>query len=219
MLARCIFTAGRRLAGCHLWALDTPAEEVREWTRGSGPGLKFDLLNALISTAPPPRGTHVIITDDDYRFVDGGFSRFVRIAEVATLDMAQPAHMPRSHHSHPITVARPLTLARLSGTVEVGPVFVINQSAVETVVPFPAQAGMGWGLESVWAAQGLLCGLVDAVPIVHLSPVADTYDKNSARAYRDRMLSERGLTAETSPWVDGPRWRVPRPSPPWATRR
>jgi hypothetical protein len=219
VLAAAIRGAGRQLAGCELWALDSPADPLREWTRGSGPGLKFDLLNKLMSAAGPPAGAHVIISDDDYRFATGGFGSLVAVAENAKLDLAQPAHMPRSYYSHAITVARPFTIARLTGTVEIGPVVVIGRAAVGAVLPFPVDAGMGWGLETLWSSQRLMCGVVDAVPILHLGRVAEAYDQDVARAGRVELLTRRGFSNEGPPWVDGPSWRLTRRRPSWISRQ
>ena len=217
VLARAIASAGPGLAGCHLWALDAPTDELRKWTRASGAGLKFDLLNALLAMDPAPPGTDVVFTDDDFRFAAGGFGRVLAIAELASLDMAQPAHLPRSFYSHPITVAQPRSIARLTGTVEVGPVFTVSRTAINQVLPFPSDAGMGWGLETIWAASDLICGVVDAVPIKHMGRVGSTYDQDAARANRDDMLAQRGFTNERPPWVDGPKWRRGEVAPSWVS--
>ena len=58
----------------HLHALDAVADELRAYTRASGPGDRMPLLQRLIDAHPPLPGDIVMIFDDDVVFVPLGDS-------------------------------------------------------------------------------------------------------------------------------------------------
>jgi hypothetical protein len=205
-----------------LWALDEPDERLADLTAGTGPGTKFELVNRLLAENPPGEGDYVVVADDDAEFVRGDLVAFVRSAADASLDLAQPAHSLRSNISHRITWRRPLSRARLTTFVEIGPIFAVSPEWRERVVPFPEDVGMGWGLELRWMdlrEEGCRLGIVDATPVRHLARFASAYAPDEEVARLNRLLDERG-----APGWKGLRrtldvWRPWRTRPPWAAQR
>jgi hypothetical protein len=176
-----------------LWALDEQDPSLSSYTHGRGPGTKFDLVNGLLAHTDQP-GT-VVVADDDFEFVRGDILSFAALANQAGLGLAQPAHVLRSNISHRITWRRPLSRARLTSFVEIGPVFVVSPSWRDAVLPFPNGIGMGWGLELDWMdlrPRGLRLGIVDATPIRHLSAVGSGYESNREWDLLMKRLEERG---------------------------
>jgi hypothetical protein len=179
----------------HLWALDEVHPLLAAWTDGSGPGPKFELLNRLLAVAPPNADEWIAFVDDDISFRAGGISCLLAAAQHAGLDLAQAAHASARNAAHPVTVAVPGAFARSTTFVEIGPFFVISPAVRERVVPFPMDAGMGWGLEFEWRLlrdHGYRLGVIDAVELDHLAPVAASYSGTDAMADMDRWLEERG---------------------------
>jgi hypothetical protein len=201
-----------------LWALDEPDPSLAALTVGSGSGTKFELVNALIAARPPAEGDYVVVADDDAVFVRGGVTAFVDTAEAAGLDLAQPAHVLRSNISHRITWRRPLSTARLTSFVEIGPVVAIAPAWRHRIVPFPDGVGMGWGLDLEWADlrdEGCRLGIVDATPIRHLSPFASAYVPDEEIAKLERLLAERGAPGWKGVRRTLATWRLWRKRPPW----
>jgi hypothetical protein len=202
-----------------LWALDEPDPSLAHLTAGSGPGTKFELVNRLLAERPPSPSQYVVVTDDDAVFVRGSLVTFLETAAAARLDLAQPAHVLRSNISHRITWRRPLSRARLTTFVEIGPLFAVAPAWRDRIMPFPQDIGMGWGLELDWMdlrADGCRLGIVDATPIRHLSRFATAYAPDEEIAKLARLLAERG-----APGWQGLRhtlrtWRPWRSRPPWA---
>lgn len=201
-----------------LWALDESDPTLAALTAGTGSGTKFDLVNRLLDAAPPASGAYVVVADDDAVFVRGSLVSFVEKATAAGLDLAQPAHVLWSNISHRITWMRPLSRARLTTFVEIGPIFAVSPTWRDRVVPFPDGLGMGWGLELDWMdLRGECCrlGIVDATPVRHLSRFATAYGPGEEIARLNRRLEERG-----APGWKGLRrtlgtWRPWQPRPPW----
>ena len=178
-----------------LWALDDRDPALDAMTAGAGPGTKFELVNSLLGEAAPGPGEHVVVADDDAVFVRGSLVSFVSTAAAAELDLAQPAHVLRSNISHRITWMRPFSKARLTTFVEIGPIFAVSPRWRDSVVPFPAGLGMGWGLELQWMdlqERGCRLGIVDAARVRHLSPFASAYAADEEVAKLTRLLEERG---------------------------
>jgi hypothetical protein len=202
-----------------LWALDEKDPALAHLTVGSGPGLKFDLVNRLVEERPPSTESHVVVADDDAMFLRGDLVTFVRTAETAELDLAQPAHVFWSNISHRITWMRPLSTARLTTFVEIGPIFAVSPGWRDRVVPFPEGLGMGWGLDLQWMdlrEEGCRLGIIDSTPIHHLSQFAAAYAPDEEIARLNQLLAERGapswkgLRRTLATWH---RWRA---RPPWA---
>lgn len=193
-----------------LWALDEPAPELADVTLGSGPGTKFDLLNRMIEAAPPA-GRWAVFSDDDYLLERGSLTQFVSLAEAGGFSLAQPSHVPDSHWSHHVTVTQPRSTARRTQFVEIGPVFAVNPKA--GVLPFPHDAGMGWGLDFQWSrTPGLILGVIDHVRIRHLEPVGQAYDLAAEQA--SQTVTEDEQMVRDAERVGKP-WRPWQASAPW----
>jgi len=183
--------------------------EIR--TTGVGDRGKFENLNALLAAEDPPRedagassGAEVaaalddfdwvLVVDDDVVLPRGFLDRFVAVAERYGLRLAQPAHRLASHGAWPVTRRRPASVARETAFVEIGPVTAFHRETFDTLLPFP-QMRMGWGLDLHWAAlardRGWKIGVVDATPILHTVPTAETYPREAAIAEAREFLATR----------------------------
>jgi hypothetical protein len=152
---------------------------------GSGPGQKFPLVDALLAAAPVPESAYVVVADDDVVLSQGSLEALLRVCRRLRLDLAQPAHSWSSCYSHPFTLARPWSLARRTGFVEIGPLFVVGPRRRGDFMPF-GPVGMGYGLEMRWnalAKSGARLGIVDRCQLVHLGTVGAGYavDQELAR--------------------------------------
>jgi hypothetical protein len=143
-----------------LWALDEPVRALAHLTFGSGPGSRFELLNALVPHAH--RSQWLVIADDDVRFVaPAPFRTLLVVAAGQHLDISQPTHARGSWRSLLITRQQLLVSVRETTFVEIGPVVAFSPRALASVLPFPEE-GMGWGAELEWAAHrsdGLRLGM------------------------------------------------------------
>lgn len=201
-----------------LWALDELDPRLAGLTTGSGPGTKFELVNRLLAERPPSHAQQVVVADDDAEFVRGSLVSFLETAAAAQLDLAQPAHVLRSNISHRITWRRPLSRARLTTFVEIGPIFAVAPAWRGRIMPFPQDIGMGWALELDWMdlrADGCRLGIVDATPIRHLSPFAAAYAPDEEIAKLTRLLEERGAPGWRGLRLTLATWRPWRRRPPW----
>lgn len=208
------------------WALDEVAPALAAHTVGVGSGAKFPLLNALVGGLGTPDGLDrfdwVVVADDDFVFAPGSIDELLAIAEAAGLEFVQPAHVERSHREHGITVRRPLSVARRTTWVEIGPVFAVHRRWAGRVLPFPPEHTMGWGLELEWTALergGARLGIVDAVPIRHLGPVGRGYAKREQRDRLDSLLAARGLDSVRDVQHTLGSWRPWQGVPPWSRSR
>ena len=139
------YRPGRRLAAAlpalgserHLVSFVLAAAE------GSGQG-KFQNLNRALRRAPEADWT--LVVDDDVvlprRFLD----RFLGVCEATNLQLAQPAQTRRSHAAWRVTRRRPLSLARRTRFVEIGPVTAFAAAPARELLPFP-DVRFGWGLD------------------------------------------------------------------------
>jgi hypothetical protein len=201
-----------------LWALDEPDPRLADLTAGSGPGTKFELVNRLLAERPPNPRQPVVVADDDAVFVRGSLASFLETAAAAQLDLAQPAHVLRSNISHRITWRRPLSRARLTTFVEIGPIFAVAPSWRDRVLPFPADVGMGWGLELRWLdlrEEGCRLGIVDSTPVRHLARFATAYAPDEEIERLTRLLEERGAPGWRGLRRTLATWRPWRRRPPW----
>ncbi len=202
-----------------LWALDAADAQLASATDGAGPGAKFPLLNQLVDGEDLERFDWVVVSDDDLELSPGALGQLLAVAEDAGLDLIQPAHTERSHRTFPITLRKPLAVARRTSFVEIGPLFAVRQPWLRRVVPFPPRHDMGWGLELEWfdlAREGARLGIVDATAVRHLGPVGRGY---RWRDEHDRLLRDvesRGLVsfrdiqqtlATWRPWQSAAPWR------------
>ena len=84
--------------------------------------------------------------------------------------------------------------------VEIGPLTAFDATAVATLLPFPKELKMGWGLDAHWSAvareRGWPIGVVDATPIGHtIRPAASDYPRETAAAEARRFLDGRPYVA------------------------
>jgi GT2 family glycosyltransferase len=167
--------------------------EVRQ-TDGAGRG-KFENLNALLGEADWRATDWVLVCDDDVLLPPHFLDRFLAGAARANLKLAQPAHRLHSHTGWRITRRKLGATARETTFVEIGPLTAFHRDTFGVLVPFPEQLKMGWGLDVHWAAlaaaHGWPIGVVDATPILHLNPAAETYPRETATAEAERFLHGR----------------------------
>lgn len=201
-----------------LWAFDSVTKAFSGFTVGEGPAPKFELINQILERQPPGPDEHVVVVDDDVTFVHGRLRAFVSLAAAAGFDLAQPAHAWRSHRSHDITRRRAASVARRTTFVEIGPVFLVAPTRRDELVPFPENAGMGWGLELDWYdlhTRGGLLGIVDHVSMRHHVPPGVGYDIEGERAANSVRLRARGVERMADLQHTLETWRPWRRAPPW----
>jgi hypothetical protein len=216
--ARVVRRLVRQAGGsARLWALDAVAPSLAAWTVGSGPGGKFALVSGLYAAAPVAPESYVVVADDDVWLPS--LRAFLAVVRRASFDLAQPAHTRHlSHPSHAITLRAPRSVARLTSFVEIGPLFAVSPAWRSSVLPFPEDAGMGWGLEADWYAlhrRGARLGIVDAVPMRHLAPVGTAYPQGAERERMARRLSAAGLAGLAEAQRTLATWRPWQRTPPW----
>jgi hypothetical protein len=202
-----------------LWALDDVAPSLAWATVGHGTGAKFPLLNGMLRAHDVEHFDWIVVADDDVTFGRRSLAELLEVADTAGLDFVQPAHTELSHRKLEFTVRRPLSLARRTTFVEIGPLFAVRRPWTVRVLPFPSEHTMGWGLELEWhdlERDGMRLGIVDGVPLRHLSPVGKSYAKDDERARLRALLDARGLEsvlevqhtkAVWRPWQSPPGWR------------
>jgi hypothetical protein len=180
-----------------LGATGEPDSALADATALSGlAGGKFENLNRLLEQAPPV-GEHdwLIAIDDDVELAPRFLDRFVALCERLGLDIAQPAQTQRSHAAWRVARRRPLSLARRTAFVEIGPVTAFSRRAAVELTPFP-ELRFGWGLDNHWAAlareRGWRLGVADALPVRHEAQrVASTYAHAEAIEEARRFLAGR----------------------------
>jgi GT2 family glycosyltransferase len=165
---------------------------IRETAGAPGAG-KFENLNALIGEGQPD-ADWLIVCDDDVVLPPRFLDRFITAAEQADLKLCQPAHRLHSHTGWRITRRRLGAAIRETNFVEIGPLTAFHRDTFGVLVPFP-DVQMGWGLDVHWAAlaaqHGWRIGVVDATPILHLNPAAETYPRDAAIAEAETFLDGR----------------------------
>jgi GT2 family glycosyltransferase len=169
--------------------------EVHMHTVEMGEAGKFEHLNALLAEHPAAGHDWLLVVDDDVvvgpRFLD----RFLYCAEGAGLLLAQPAHRRHSHAAWAATRRLPGGAVRESRFVEIGPLTAFAAPLFDTLLPFPAQLRMGWGLDAHWGAvaqaHGWRAGIIDATPMLHATPVGGGYERAAAVAEAQAFLATR----------------------------
>jgi GT2 family glycosyltransferase len=168
--------------------------EVDVVTAAAGARGKFENLNALLAEHPADGHDWVLVIDDDVALPRSFLDAFLCAAERAGLKLAQPAHRLHSHAAWSVTRRRPGSTVRETTFVEIGPVTAFHRDVFATLLPFPADLRMGWGLDVHWAAvareHGWPIGIVDATPIGHTQqPAGSGYAREAAeqeaRAFLD----------------------------------
>jgi GT2 family glycosyltransferase len=183
--ARAAAEIARELGASHHDALlraVAPAEGAGKWAN----------LNAALRAHPPRGFDWLLIVDDDVELPAHFLDVFVSLAERHGFRLAQPAHAFASHAGWEVTRRRPGLTARRTRFVEIGPVTAIRADAFDALLPFP-DLQMGWGLDAYWSAlaaeRGWKLGVIDAVPVRHVRPVAAAYPRAAAVAEADRFLA------------------------------
>ena len=155
---------------------------------------KFENLNVLLAEHPPLTSDWLLVVDDDVELPRGFLDRLVFLSERFSFALAQPTHRLNSHAAWSVTRRRPLSVARETGFVEIGPVTAFARSTFQVLLPFPPLR-MGWGLDVHWAAlarqHGWRCGVLDAVPVGHrAAPAAAAYGRGEAVAEAKAFLAD-----------------------------
>ena len=180
----------------HLWALDTIADRLAQWTRGSGAGSRTELLNQLWITTNHRLSDRVVVCDDDITFTRGGIQQLVNGSSYCGFQLAQPTHASGSYASHSFTRCQTFTIARLTNWVDIGPMFIVNGSWVDKVLPFPENFGMGWGLDLLWQQsreEGCRFGILDAICIQHLKRTSLEYELSPEYQRLSKLLDQFNL--------------------------
>jgi GT2 family glycosyltransferase len=163
----------------------------------AAPGLgKFENLDALLARHDLKTFDWIIVTDDDIALPRTFLDTFLACAEAGGLRLAQPAHRRHSHAAWDVTRRRTGSDWRETNFVEIGPLTAFDATAAATLLPFPKNLKMGWGLDAHWSAiaqeHGWRIGVVDATPIGHtIRPAASDYPRETAAAEARRFLDGR----------------------------
>ena len=144
-------------------------------------------------------GDWILVLDADVGLPSRFLDTLLAAAAAGELRLVQPAHRRHSHAAWSVTLRRPGGDWRETNFVEIGPVTAFSREAAAELLPFPADAGMGWGLDTHWSAvaaeRGWPIGVVDAAPIAHtMRPVATGYRQQEAIDEARRFLAERPYT-------------------------
>ncbi|MGO9964680.1 MAG: hypothetical protein ACLPUG_14810 [Acidimicrobiales bacterium] len=206
----------------HLWALDEIDEQLATVTIGTGPGMRVELLNRLCADASGEGSDRwLLIADDDIKMPHGQLRLFIRLAQIAALDVSQPAHLARSYHSWKVNSQRLTCIARTTRFIEQGPLVLLSPRARMACLPFPESLNMGWGLEvhfAMAAAGSLQLGIIDAAGMRHLTPVAASYDREVAYEGALKVLAGAGLTSFDDLQAETRRWPIWRRRVPWTQK-
>jgi GT2 family glycosyltransferase len=170
--------------------------EVDVVTAPAGAQGKFENLNALLAEHPADGHDWLLVIDDDVALPRGFLDGFLCAAERAGLKLAQPAHRLHSHAAWAVTRRRAGSTVRETTFVEIGPVTAFHRDVFATLLPFPADLRMGWGLDVHWAAvareHGWPIGIIDATPIGHTQqPAGAGYGREGAVAEASAFLAGR----------------------------
>lgn len=199
------------------WALDRRHPSLDAFTVGEGPGEKPRLVNETLRRSGF-LADWTVVADDDIRFRRGDVIRLVDVCQHGRFDLAQPALAPRTHASHPITIAQRHVRARTTTFVESGPMLVIGPRFRDAILPLAEHLGMGWGIEFDWIDlldQGCRLGIVDSEVIDHLGKVAADYDSGEMRRRIGEELAARGATDWKALQHTLEVWRRWQRKPPW----
>ncbi len=176
------------------------------------PGPKWPAIFELLQSGELPSFDYVWCVDDDIECSWRDINRLFQLVADYGLDLAQPALDPASYISHQITAAVPGRTVGYTSFVEVmAPVF--SREAFAVCAPPMREVVTGWGLDFVW--PHLLgdprdrIGVVHAVPMRHIRPVASHYRKRDAAAEAAELMARYGvrrkMVAYAAPPVRRPR--------------
>jgi hypothetical protein len=132
---------------------------------------KFRLLNALLRVVDPAPFDYLLVCDDDVRLPRGFLDAFIGWQRRLGFALAQPARTLNSHVDHELVRQRPWLVARRTRFVEIGPLFCLQRSLFDVLLPFDEASPMGWGYDFVWPLQveaaRATMGVIDATPVDH----------------------------------------------------
>jgi hypothetical protein len=157
---------------------------------------KFDNINEALQGSDLQHYEWLLVIDDDVSIPDDFLDLILQFATRHDLKLAQPAHCYRSYSTYAVTERRMGSLVRQTAFVEIGPVTLLHRDTFAELLPFPSLR-WAWGLDFLWAdiakRHGWRIGVIDAVPVQHLRPVAKTYSDQAARQEGFDFLKSRGL--------------------------
>jgi hypothetical protein len=176
----------------------TGEERVPRVTVATGlDGGKFPNLNAILAAGglDPAGFDWTLVVDDDVVVPRALVDRLVGVCEALGFGLAQTAQTRASHAAWTVTRRRPLSLARTTRFVEIGPMFAMRRDVAAELVPFP-DLRFGWGLELHWSAlaerHGWRQGVIDALPVRHdEAGVASAYSQPAAVEEARAFLADR----------------------------
>lgn len=183
----------------HRWislGSEDPPSELRTWTiahtRERAP--KFRLLNETLRDVSLSDFDYLLVSDDDVEYPRGFIDTYIGMQFRLRWALAQPAQTYGSNIDHAITLEKQSAIARRTRFVEIGPVFSMDRAAMQILVPFNEEFGMGYGLDFVWPVllqqRMLKMGIVDAAPIHNrFRQVAVTYQLDAAMTSLQAMLA------------------------------
>lgn len=218
VVLRHVAAAERHRWEVRLWSLDEIHPDLARCSYGSGKGAKFALLNSLLNARRFAGFDWVLVMDDDVATHRGSLALFIAIAEATGLSLAQPAHSFSRYRSFRVNCCHPLSVARLTSYVEIGPVFAVSRTWAPRILPFPEKFGMGWGLDVLWSdfvREGARLGVVDWVTLNHLSPLAEDYERTPEYQRMLAALHERGYSSLSEIQKTLAVWRPWQAYPPW----
>lgn len=156
---------------------------------------KTTILNRLLRDVNLADYEYVMIVDDDIALPAVFVDHYLRIVAQRGFALSQPARTHNSYIDHYFVAQLMGIESRETNFVEIGPLFVVHQSAYSLILPLDERPPMGWGLDFVWPVlierQGLSMGIVDACPVEHCfrKPVA-YYDYVEADTGMKKFFSE-----------------------------
>jgi hypothetical protein len=157
---------------------------------------KFDNVNAALAQVDLDQYDWVIVTDDDITTPPGLLDECLYLAALGDLKIIQPAHRFHSYATFKLTQRKWNGLARVTHFVESGPLTGFHRDAVARLVPFPSMR-WAWGLDVYWSEiareEGWNIGIIDALPIRHLRPIANAYGFFTAMDEAQRFLDRCGI--------------------------
>jgi hypothetical protein len=133
----------------------------------------------------------LLIADDDIAFGSRMLDRLITLSEKAGLSISQPAHTRSSFAGYEVTLRKVGALVRETHFVEIGPVTAFRRDVFSAVIPFPPSRWC-YGIDLVWSElarrKGFKMGIVDAAPVRHLRPVANSYNIDAAIAEGKELI-------------------------------
>jgi hypothetical protein len=158
---------------------------------------KFENINRAIAGHDLTKFHWLLVVDDDILLPKDFLDLLIYFSYTYSFKLAQPAHRFLSYASYAVTERHYGSLARRTGFVEIGPVSLFHKDTFEILTPFPSLR-WSWGLDLLWSyvarQYDWRVGVIDAVPICHLRPIAESYDATEALDEAVAFLALRGIS-------------------------